>query len=109
MGKRLTQATIDKMPSDRHPVGSTVSDGEVPGLRVVVGKKSSTYRLVARVTGAKAITVTIARTDEISLAAARDRARELRLEMRQGIDPRLSGVGDADRRRGWPIPDRAEG
>lgn len=91
MRKRLTQATIDKMPSDRHPVGTTVTDGEVPGLRVVVGKKSSTYRLVARVAGVKPITVTIARTDEVSLAAARDRARELRMEMRQGIDPRPAG------------------
>ena len=88
--RKLTQAAVDRMPSASHPVGSTVTDGEVPGLRVVVGRKSSTYRLVDRVKGSKAITVTIARTNEVSLAAARDQARELKVKMRQGIDPRLS-------------------
>lgn len=90
MRKRLTQSIVDRMPSAKYPVGSIIVDGEVPGLRVVVGRKSSTYKLVGKVAGAKAITVTIARTDEISLVAARDQARELRLKMRRGIDPRLS-------------------
>ena len=90
MRKRLTQATVNRMPSPMHPIGSTVVDGEVPGLRVVVGSKSCTYKLVGKVAGSKPITVTIARTDEIPLAKVRDKARELRLKMRNGIDPRLS-------------------
>ncbi len=101
MAEKLTQGIINKVGDD-HPKGTQLHDAEVPGLRVVVGSKSSSYKFVGRTNdGSKRyVSVVIGRTSEVSLRSARDRAGELRLSLRRGIDPRspkasVLSVGDA--------------
>ena len=100
MAEKLTQGIINRVGDD-HPKGTQIHDAEVPGLRVV-GSKSSSYKFVGRINdGSKHyISAVTGRTSEVSLRSARDRARELRLSLRRGIDPRspktsVPSVGDA--------------
>lgn len=101
MAQKLTQSIINKVGED-HPQGTQLHDAEVPGLRVVVGSKSSSYKYVGRINdGSKRyVSIVIGRIAEVSLKTARDRAGELRLALRKGIDPRspkasVPTVGDA--------------
>lgn len=90
MTTKLTQATVNAA-RDSHPPGTQLHDGQVSGLRLVVGKGSCSFKLVGRVNdGSKRyVSVVIGRTDEVSLKTARDEATRLRLELRRGVDPRV--------------------
>jgi len=89
MATKLTQALVNRAMED-HDAGVQVYDAEVSGLRVVVGKRSASYKLVGRIndgTG-RYVSVVVGRTDKVSLRSARERAVELRLALRRGDDPR---------------------
>lgn len=89
MATRLTQALANRAMED-HAAGTQVYDAEVSGLRLVVGKRSASYKLVGRINDGtdRYVSVVIGRTDEVSLRTARERAAELRLALRRGDDPR---------------------
>jgi len=89
MTTKLTQAIVNKAADD-HPSGTQLHDAEVSGLRLVIGKTSSSFKLVGRVNDGskKYVSVIIGRTDEMTLKTARDEATRLRLDMRRGVDPR---------------------
>lgn len=89
MATKLTQALVNKA-LEEHCAGTQVYDAEVSGLRVVIGKKSSSFKLVGRINDGtdRYVSVVIGRTDEVSLKSARERAVELRLALRRGDDPR---------------------
>lgn len=89
MATRLTQASV-RAAQDDHPPGTQLYDEEVSGLRLIVGKRGCSYKLVGRIndgTG-RYISVVIGRTDDVSLRTARERATELRLALRRGEDSR---------------------
>ncbi|MDP3492854.1 MAG: tyrosine-type recombinase/integrase [Hyphomonadaceae bacterium] len=70
--------------------GKQVYDDQVSGLRIVVGKKSASFKLVGFLndgTG-RYFSSMIGRTDEVSLKTARTRAIDLKQKARQGVDPR---------------------
>ena len=89
MATKLTQIVVDKIRND-HATGTQVYDAEVSGLRIVVGKKCASYKLMGRINDGtdRYISVIIGRTNEVSLKSARERAKELRIALRRGDDPR---------------------
>lgn len=93
MTTKLTQAVVDKA-SGNHPQGTQLYDDEVSGLRLVVGKKSCSWKLVGRINDGtdRYISIIIGRSDEVSIKTARTRATELRLALRRGDDPRRRKV-----------------
>jgi integrase len=85
----MTQALVDRV-MDECAHGTQLYDEEVSGRRVVVGKKSASYKLVGFLndgTG-RYFSSIIGRTDEVSLKTARTRAIDLKQKARQGMDPR---------------------
>ncbi|GAA6187643.1 integrase family protein [Litorivita sp. NS0012-18] len=90
MATKLTQSVVDKIRHDQE-AGAQVYDADVSGLRIVIGKKSSSYKLMGRINDGtdRYISFVIGRTDEVSLKSARERAKELRLTLRRGEDPRV--------------------
>lgn len=89
MGTKLTQATVNRI-AEEHQAGSQVYDEDVSGLRIVVGSKSASYKLVGRINDGsdRYVSIIVGRTDEVSLKTARDKANELKLALRRGDDPR---------------------
>jgi Arm DNA-binding domain len=89
MSSKLTQAAVNRLAED-HPTGTQLYDADVPGLRIVVGSKSSSYKLVGRINDGsdRYVSIIVGRTDEVSLKTARDKASELKLALRRGEDPR---------------------
>lgn len=89
MTTKLTQRVVDNVRQGQD-AGVQIYDAEVPGLRVVVGKKSSSYKLVGRINDGtdRYVSIVIGRIEEVSLKSARARATELRLALRRGLDPR---------------------
>ena len=89
MATKLTQAKVDKTRHDHEP-GSQIYDADVSGLRIVVGKKSASYKLMGRINDGtdRYVSIVIGRIDELSLKSARERAKELRMILRRGDDPR---------------------
>ena len=89
MTTKLTQAVVDRIAQD-HRAGAQVYDEDVAGLRIVVGSKSASYKLVGRINDRsnRYVSLIVGRTDEVSLKVARDRATELKLALRRGNDPR---------------------
>ena len=62
--------------------------GGVPGLHLSVKKKSCSRSWILRVViGRKRRDVGLGGYPEVSLAVAREQARELRLQIREGLDP----------------------
>ncbi len=89
MTTRLTQALANRAIND-HPPGTQIYDSEMSGLRLVVGRRSASYKLVGRIndgTG-RYVSVVIGRADEVGLRTARERAAELRLALRRGARTR---------------------
>ncbi len=68
MSTKLTQAAVNRLAED-HPTGAQIYDADVSGLRIVVGSKSSSYKLVGRINDGseRYVSIIIGRTDEISL------------------------------------------
>lgn len=89
MATKLTQALVDRAPGENEP-GTQIYDAEVSGLRLVVGRKSSSFKLVGRINDGtdRYVSIVIGRASEVSLRDARARATELRLALRRGEDPR---------------------
>ena len=88
MTTRLTQGAVDRLALE-HPEGTVLYDAQVQGLRVVRGKRSSSFKLVTSLTGSgKWVTMTLGKTHEVSLRDARAEATRLRMELREGRDPR---------------------
>ncbi|MEI2685257.1 MAG: integrase arm-type DNA-binding domain-containing protein, partial [Cypionkella sp.] len=88
-GTKLTQATVNRI-AEEHQVGSQVYDEEVACLRIVLGRKSASYKLVGRVNDGsdRYVSIMVGWTDEVSLKTVRNRANELKLALRRGDDPR---------------------
>ena len=102
MSTRLTQALVDRAYQEHDP-GTQLYDEEVSGLRLVVGKRSCSYKLMGRIndgTG-RYVSIMIGRTDEVSLRTARDRSTELRLTLRRGEDPRTPKRGVPSLGEAW--------
>jgi integrase len=102
MGIKLTQGTVNRIAED-HEAGQQVYDADVSGLRIVVGSKSSSYKLVGRINDGsdRYVSIVIGRTDEISLKTARDKAAELKLVLRRGEDPRAPKRSVPNLRTAW--------
>ena len=102
MGTRLTQGAVNKV-AEVHEAGAQVYDADVSGLRIVVGSKSSSYKLVGRINDGsdRYVSIIIGRTDEVSLRTARERATELKLALRRGEDPRRPTNSIPTLRQAW--------
>lgn len=89
MPTKLTQSLARQL-SDTSSPGTIIYDAEVSGLRLVVGRKSSSWKLVGRINDGSAlyVTLTIGRVEEMTLKTARARAIELRQALARGEDPR---------------------
>lgn len=89
MTTKLTQGSVNKV-AEEHPAGTQLYDNDVAGLRIVVGSRSSSYKLVGRINDGsnRYISIVIGRVDEVSLRTARDRSVELKQALRRGEDPR---------------------
>lgn len=89
MATRITQALANRA-REEFEAGTQVYDAEVSGLRLVVGKRSCSYKLVGRINDGtdRYVSIVIGRTDEVSLKTAREAAVALRLALRRGEDPR---------------------
>lgn len=64
MGTKLTQGTVNKI-AEEHEAGQQVYDADVSGLRIVVGSKSSSFKLVGRINDGsnRYVSIIIGRTD----------------------------------------------
>lgn len=72
MTTRLTQGAVDRLALE-HPAGTVLYDAQVQGLRVVLGKKTSSYKLVTSITGTgKWLTKTRLRRDGPATACETD-------------------------------------
>lgn len=104
MPTKLTQGIVNKARGT-YPPGKQLYDSEVSGLRLVVGKKSASFKLVTDqwVNGRKvrAISVTLGRSDELSPKEARHRAVENKLAVRRGENPNLKPVARMSIKDSW--------
>lgn len=89
MATKLTQGAVNRLAED-HPAGTQIYDADTSGLRIVVGSKSSSYKLVGRINDGsnRYVSIIVGRTDEMSLRTARERSAEIKLALRRGDDPR---------------------
>ncbi|MEM0961674.1 MAG: integrase arm-type DNA-binding domain-containing protein [Bacteroidota bacterium] len=88
MTTRLDQRTVDGLRRGGDP--ETLYDADVPGLRLRVGRRSASWVVVGTVNdGTSApVSLTLGRADALTLREARAQARELRLRLSRGEDPR---------------------
>ncbi len=102
MATKLTQGAINRIAED-HPAGTQIYDADTSGLRIVVGSKSSSYKLVGRINDGsdRYVSVVIGRTDEVSLRTARERSAEIKLALRRGEDPRTPKRAVPSLRMAW--------
>ena len=86
---KITQPIAQKCVHDEAP-GTLIMDSEVPGLRLVVGAKSASWKLVASINDGtnRGITMTLGRSDALTVIQARREALELKLRLGRGEDPR---------------------
>lgn len=89
MPERLTQPRVDRV-LQTEVAGAQLYCDEVPGLRIKVGKRSATWRLSGTINNGRSdpVSLTIGRTDALTVRQARQKAREMKLKLSQGIDPR---------------------
>ena len=66
MGTKLTQAVVNRI-AEEHQAGSQVYDEDVAGLRIVVGSKSASYKLVGRINDGsdRYVSIMVGRTDAV--------------------------------------------
>ncbi|WP_192924563.1 tyrosine-type recombinase/integrase [Sinorhizobium meliloti] len=102
MTTKLTQGAVNKL-AEEHPAGTQIYDTETAGLRIVVGSKSASYKLVGRINdgSGRYVSLIIGRTDEVSLRTARERSAELKLALRRGDDPRRPKGSVPSLRTAW--------
>ncbi len=89
MPERLKQARVDRV-LQTEKAGTQIYCEEVPGLRIKVGKKSATYRYVGTCNDGRStpVSLTIGRTDAMTFRQAKQKAREIKLQLAQGVDIR---------------------
>lgn len=89
MTVKFTQTLVDRAAANQ-PAGSILYDSEIAGLRLVVGKRSASFKLVTSINDGsnRHVSLTVGRSNLLTLRAARDRARELKLQLQRGEDPR---------------------
>ena len=102
MTSKLSQRLVEGALRD-NPPGTQLYCDTVPGLRVKVGRRSASYRYVGTCNHGRntPVSLTIGRTDAMTLKQAQGAARELKLRLSRGEDPR------ADKRRA-EVPTVAE-
>lgn len=82
---RLTKSTVDALPLEAK--GQKIyRDDQLPGFGLVVGSKSKTYIVEARV-GGKNVRCTVGRATLLSAEVARQKAKGLLGEMAEGRNP----------------------
>jgi len=86
---KITQTVAQRCVRDDAP-GTIIMDAEVPGLRIVVGSRSASWKLVGSVNDGtnRGVTMTLGRVDNLTVLQARREAQELRLRLSRGEDPR---------------------
>lgn len=89
MPEKLTQARVDRV-LQTEAAGAQVYCDDVPGLRIQVGKKSATFRYVGTCNDGRStpVSLTIGRTDAMTVRQAKQKAREIKLQLSQGVDVR---------------------
>jgi integrase len=93
---KLTQKTITGLRAPT-PSGKQILYwcSELRGFGVLCSGKTNTRAYIAQrdLPGGRTRRVTIAACNEITLAEAKDRAREILVDMRRGLDPKRKGTG----------------
>lgn len=86
---KITQPLADRAAGEFDP-GHIVLDSEVAGLRIVVGKSSASWKLVGSINDGtnRGITLTLGRTNALTVRQARSEALALKLRLSKGEDPR---------------------
>lgn len=86
---KITQAVAQRCLQDETP-GTIIMDSEVPGLRLIVGASSASWKLVSSINDGTntGVTLTLGRVDALTVNQARREARELKLQLGRGQDPR---------------------
>lgn len=89
MTVKFTQALIDKAVT-HYDRGKLLYDSELANLRLVVGKKTANYKLGTSTNDGsnRQDSLTVGRSNLLTVRAARDHARELTLKLQRGEDPR---------------------
>ena len=89
MSENLTQARVDRAREKESP-GTILYDEQVSGLRLVIGKKSCSWKVVSTINDgtSRGITVTLGRSNQLSVKDARAEALALKLKLSRGEDPR---------------------
>lgn len=109
MRKRLTDGYVRKLPL-AEAQQYAIRDLVVPGLMVVVGKRSRTFTLQHDLYSAgprgkreklKTLRKAIDSVENITVDEAREKAREMKKVMRQGIDP--TAVPKGSPAEGWSV------
>jgi integrase len=90
---KLTQKTVDKLPA-QPPHGKRVIhwDTDLRGFGCLCGRSKS-YVVQRDLPGGRTRRVTIAAVNELTLSEAKDRARRVLLDLREGKDPKARGRG----------------
>ena len=85
----LSQSSVGKL-HEEHPQVSIFYDSTVQGPKVVVSKMASSFKLMGRINnlGGTYVTVSLGRTDQVSLKTARAEAQAIHLKLARGEDPR---------------------
>lgn len=83
---KLDQKFVDQLPYITSGSSKIYFDQSVKGFGVAVGKTVKSY-ILQREVNRKSVRVTIARSTEVSVARAREEARNLLYEMRHGVNP----------------------
>ncbi|MGI3166782.1 tyrosine-type recombinase/integrase [Pseudooceanicola sp. 200-1SW] len=87
VAKELSALEIKRLEHPGKGINHTVAVGGVAGLMLQITPNSGKTWLLRTVVGAKRREFGLGGYPEVSLAAARDRARELKGRIREGIDP----------------------
>ena len=100
---KLTQHVVDKRLRAPHPSGKQVPywDANLPGFGLICSGVTTTKSYVVQrdLPGGRTRRLTVASAAEMPLAAARDKARRLLVEMRAGKDPKQRAAASATLRQ----------
>ncbi len=89
MSEKLTRARVDRA-TETESAGSILYDAQVPGLRLVIGQRSASWKIVSTINDgtSRPVTLTLGRADQLSVKSARTEAQALKLKLSKGEDPR---------------------
>lgn len=92
--KKLTKSLIETSPLADEPRQYIIWDTEVSGFGLLVSRRSKSYLLQGRVNG-KNKKMVLGKTSLMTVAEARDKARSISIEMRDGTDPKARKARDS--------------